>query len=88
MTVFLIWISVLSLLSFLFYGVDKRRAIRGRWRISEKLLLTLGFVGGAAGALLAMKLFRHKTKHAYFWFWNITGLLLHIALFVFLVLPS
>ena len=40
-----------------------------------KLLLGLGFFGGSVGALAGMQLFRHKTKHWYFWAVNIAGLL-------------
>ena len=50
-----------------------------KWRISEKTLLLTGFLGGAAGALLGMRFFRHKTKHWYFWAVNLLGLVLHIA---------
>ena len=46
--------------------LDKRRARRGRWRVPERtfFLWALGF--GAAGILLGMYLFRHKTRHATF----------------------
>ena len=47
----------------------------GKWRIPEKALLLLSFLGGAIGGILGMLLFRHKTKHWYFWFVNIVGLL-------------
>ncbi len=66
-TPILIAYAAMSLIAFFAYGIDKRRAKRGRWRISEAVLLGLGIFGGAAGALLGMRLFRHKTKHIYFW---------------------
>ena len=55
-------------------------ARRGKWRIPEKALLLLSFFGGAIGGILGMLLFRHKTKHWYFWFVNIVGLLWQAAL--------
>ncbi len=88
MLVWLLWILALSVFAFAAYGIDKRRAIRGRWRISEKFLLTLGFVGGAVGALIGMRLFHHKTRHTVFWVVNIIGLILHIAIIVLLALPA
>ncbi|MCD7733055.1 MAG: DUF1294 domain-containing protein [Oscillospiraceae bacterium] len=79
------YLLLMSLVVFVMYGIDKRRAKRGEWRISEKALLTLGVIGGAAGALLGMHLFRHKTKHWYFWAINIIALCLQIILPIGLV---
>ena len=69
----------MSIISFFTYLADKIKAKKGAWRIKEAVLLTLGFLGGAAGALIAMNLFRHKTKHWYFWVINVISLLLHVA---------
>lgn len=44
------------------YGFDKLCAVRGSWRISEKILLTIAFIMGGVGAFLGMGLFRHKTR--------------------------
>ncbi len=68
-----------SLISFVLYGVDKAKAKRHAWRIPEKVLLLWGFLCGAVGALAAMQLFRHKTKHYYFYFVNILGLAWQVA---------
>ncbi len=77
-------LAVGSILAFAAYGIDKSRARRGAWRISEKALLLLGFACGAVGALAAMQLFRHKTKHTYFYFVNILGLAWQAALVFYL----
>lgn len=61
------------------YKSDKSRAQKGKWRIKESTLLLVGILGGAAGALLAMKLFRHKTRHWYFWAVNSAALIAHLA---------
>ena len=54
--------------AFVLFGVDKRRARRGQWRIREAVLLGVAACFGAAGALAAMHLFRHKTKKPLFRF--------------------
>ena len=66
------------------YGVYKLKAINGDWRISEKALLLTSFLGGALGGLLGMQLFRHKTKHWYFYAVNILGIIWQVALVIFL----
>ena len=88
MKYFFIVIAVMSVLAFILYGVDKRRAIKHQWRIKEATLLLVGFFGGSVGALLAMLLFRHKTRHAIFWIVNILGLIVQAALFYFLFLKA
>ena len=70
----LIAFGVMSLISLAVYGADKARAQSRRWRIPESCLLLLGFLGGAAGALLGMLIFRHKTRRWYFWAGNLASL--------------
>lgn len=61
----------INIVTFLAYGVDKRAAQRGQWRVSEAKLHTLELLGGWCGAYVAQKFFRHKTKkksyQAMFW---------------------
>ena len=80
------WAIFWSVVAFLFYGADKRKARKGRFRISEAALLTLGVIGGAAGALAGMRAFRHKTRHWYFWAVNGLALLVHVMIIVWLCL--
>lgn len=49
-------------------GIDKSRARRKAWRISEKALFTCAFIGGSLGMTAGMYAFRHKTRHWYFRF--------------------
>lgn len=81
MLYFILFILLMSLIDLILYKVDKVRAQKNQWRIRESVLLGTGFFGGAIGALLAMKLFRHKTKHWYFWAVNILGLLFQAFVF-------
>lgn len=76
------YIAVTSLITFILYGADKRKAKKGAWRISEKVLLLFPVFGGAIGGLLGMSLFRHKTKHWYFVLVNVLFTLVYAALFV------
>lgn len=58
----LIWMGTLSALAFALYGWDKAMAKLHRRRIPEVALLCCALLGGSAGALLAMALFRHKIR--------------------------
>lgn len=59
---FVAYISIVSVVLCTLMYMDKQRAIHNKWRISEATLLTLSFAGGAIGGVLAMYLFRHKTR--------------------------
>ena len=81
------YLLLLSFITFIAYGVDKKKAKDGKWRTKEKTLLLLSFFGGAFGGYPAMLIFRHKTKaeHWYFTFINILGLLIHTALILLII---
>ena len=64
--IFIIYLSVINIIGYALMGIDKRRAIRGAWRISEASLFFTAAIGGSIGCILGMKRFRHKTKHWYF----------------------
>lgn len=59
------WLAM-NAFTFCLYGVDKRRAKRGAWRIPEKTLLLCTWLLGGVGALIGMRVFHHKTKHRVF----------------------
>lgn len=61
-----IWLAFANIAAFIIMGVDKLKAKRGSWRISEKALFTSALVGGSLGAFAGMQIFRHKTKHIKF----------------------
>lgn len=60
--IFIIYILAVSLLTWAMFGIDKWKAVHGKWRIRESTLLGLSLIGGAAGGLAAMYLFRHKIR--------------------------
>ena len=80
------YLLLLSIITFIAYGADKRKARKGAYRTKEKTLLCLSFFGGAFGGYPAMLIFHHKTKgeHWYFTAVNILGILLHVGLFLLL----
>lgn len=84
MSWYLIFLGVLSLITFILYAADKNKAENGEWRISEATLLAFSFFGGAIGGYIAMQLVRHKTKRWYFHAVHIVGIIWQVALLVFL----
>lgn len=65
---YIVWIYLIAInvTAFFVYGIDKQKAVKGKWRISEKALIMLAVLGGSVGAWTGMQVFRHKTKHALF----------------------
>lgn len=84
MIIYLIIISLMSLLTYFSYSIDKRKSIRGKWRTKEKTLLMMSILFGALGGLIAMYSLRHKTKHWYFVVINWIALLLHLVVGYFI----
>ncbi len=60
------YLALINIATFIAYGIDKRRAKKKQWRISESCLIMLAIVGGAVGAWLGMTTWRHKTQHKKF----------------------
>ncbi len=83
--VLLIYYLCLNLVTFFLYGLDKRKAKQRQWRISERVLLWLGALGGVAGALAGMQVFRHKTKHIRFLVLNPIFLIGHMVMLYLLL---
>ena len=79
-----IYLIIINLITFIVFGVDKRAAIKKRSRIRVSTLLTFSFVGGSLGGLIAMYLFRHKTKKLQFTLLLPLMLILHIAAFLYI----
>jgi len=58
---FLAFFIAINIFTFILYFIDKQRAIKHKWRISEKMLLFFTIIGGL-GAISAMYAVRHKTR--------------------------
>ena len=61
-----LYIIVINIIAFVTMGIDKLKSKLGAWRISERTLFAVAFLGGSVGILGGMHVFRHKTKHAKF----------------------
>lgn len=79
--IYLISINLTSLLSM---KLDKERAKHHKWRISEKSLFLMALLGGSAGSILGMHIFRHKTKHLAFVIGMPVIMILQISLWIYL----
>ena len=62
----LIYLVVINGITFLIYGIDKWKAVKNKWRISEATLLLLAVIGGSIGAWMGMRVWHHKTMHKKF----------------------
>ena len=80
-----IYLICINIFAFVLYFIDKQKAKRRKWRIKESVLLGVGFIGGAVGALAAMHLFRHKTQHYYFYVVNFLGLVVDAGIAFFVI---
>jgi uncharacterized membrane protein YsdA (DUF1294 family) len=78
----LAWLTAATVVTFFTYGFDKAAARSGWRRVPENVLLALAFAGGTAGALLGMRLFRHKTVKTSFRLKFLLIVLLQVALLV------
>ena len=60
------FLLAINIATFLLYGIDKYKAKKNKWRISEATLLTMAAIGGSIGAWAGMRLWHHKTMHKKF----------------------
>ncbi len=70
---------------FLLFGWDKRAAVRRMPRIPEKELLFWTALGGSAGAMAGIILFRHKSGKWTFSGWVVLMFAIHCAALACLV---
>ena len=84
MNIILGYLLAVNITSFLLYGIDKYKAKKGRWRISEATLLLMAVIGGSIGAWAGMRLWHHKTMHKKFKYGIPVIIIMQIALATYL----
>lgn len=82
----LIYLIMINLVTFFAIWLDKKKAKKGKWRISEASLMTLVLLGGGIGGIIGMYKFRHKTKKAKFYIGFPTILIVEIGLLIYAIL--
>ena len=85
MNIILYYLLAVNIATFFLYGIDKYKARKGRWRISEATLLMMAVIGGSIGAWSGMRLWRHKTMHKKFKYGIPLIIILQVALAVYLL---
>ncbi|MBQ4559479.1 MAG: DUF1294 domain-containing protein [Tyzzerella sp.] len=66
MEVLIIYGTLVNVIAFFLYGIDKWKARKDLRRIPERVLLEIAVIGGSVGAYVGMHLFRHKTRKVKF----------------------
>ena len=84
MKIILGYLLAVNIATFFLYGIDKYKAKKGRWRISEATLLLMAVVGGSIGAWTGMRLWHHKTMHKKFKYGIPVIIILQVAIAVYL----
>ena len=78
------YLLAINAVAFIMYGIDKYKAKKAKWCISEATLLLLAVLGGSLGAWMGMKVWHHKTMHKKFKYGIPAILLIQIALMAYL----
>ena len=84
-TILLSYLGIINFVTFAAFAVDKFAAIEHRSRIRIVTFLGLSFIGGSVGGLIAMYLFRHKTKKEYFTVGLPLILVMHVLIIFYLM---
>ena len=84
MNIILGYLLAVNIATFFLYGIDKYKAKKNKWRISEATLLTMAAIGGSIGAWAGMRLWHHKTMHKKFKYDIPVIIILQVALAVYL----
>ena len=80
------YLLAINIATFFLYGIDKYKAKKSKWRISEATLLTMAAICGSIGAWAGMRLWHHKTMHKMFKYGIPVIIIFQVALAVYLLI--
>lgn len=86
--IYMAYILLSSLMTFLLFCKDKKIAIKGKDRIKEKTLLSFVVFGGAIGGFIGRLVARHKTDKVYFSFTIYLSILLQTVAAAILIVMA
>ncbi|GAB3803954.1 DUF1294 domain-containing protein [Virgibacillus kimchii] len=66
LSMLLFYIIAVNVLVFIIMGVDKRKAVKRKYRVPERTFWMLAALGGSLGVMFGMNFHRHKTRHTSF----------------------
>ena len=78
------YLLAINIATFFLYGIDKYKAKKSKWRISEATLLMMAVIGGSIGAWSGMRLWHHKTMHKKFKYGIPIIIILQVTIAVYL----
>ena len=84
MNIILYYLLAVNIATFFLYGIDKYKAKKGKWRVSEATLLMMAVIGGSIGAWSGMRLWHHKTMHKKFKYGIPIIIIMQVSLVVYL----
>ena len=79
------YLFAINIVSFFLYGIDKYKAKKNKWRISEASLLLMAVIGGSIGAWVGMRIWHLKTMHKKFKYGIPVIIIFQVALAVYLL---
>ena len=85
MNIILGYLLAVNIATFFLYGIDKYKAKKGKWRVSEATLLLMAVIGGSIGAWAGMRIWYHKTLHKKFKYGIPIIIIFQVALAVYLL---
>ena len=80
------YLLAINAVAFIVYGIDKYKAKKAKWRISEATLLLMAVIGGSIGAWVGMRIWHHKTMHKKFKYGIPVIIIFQVALAVYLLI--
>lgn len=76
---------LINLFTFFIYGIDKKKAKKGEWRVPEIQIHAMELLGGTIGAFIGQRFFHHKSKKKSFLavFWALS--LMQIVALIYII---